>query len=680
MLDETRQSSATAQVSQSEISALQDRVQALMSSVEEKKNELKQLQADNKKAWEEQLRQNRAEVAEKENQLKTEIALRKIAQSNFDRLTKQTDSHIKDQQEKSNRQIESLHEQVAEAESEKTEAQNKVQKAMKDSEQAIKTTKDKHKAELGDLHRRLQDIESSRQQVVQQLKDAEKAAGKELHLRSEESKRLIELEQQRRIVVQQDLERLQNSIAGLSKGRSASADTTQTIKASQSQNTDSQFKRPRKKVDRQSQSVIQVPGTSSGHQRRTSQENHRGDEYSQGQYQAVFETFIDTGDDNAENHRFAPKPVPFSQFDNHGAVAERLDDGSGSPLSEPRSESDASKENVRIATPGALRGVREDSSILRELTVNATTPVRTEETPVRAPPQRDSSSLGRTDVLENPFEIYNSPNGEIEMPSLFRPQSNTASRRMAHDVPRQARDVPTTALSQSHHEGPQDMDTSFLKRQEPMRRSLIAEQPADFRREPAKGSDHSSTPDYVQGEPLQSQRVTTYGHRSSSRPNSGNSRRASSIVRATPAAEQHAFQTLQRSRSKQLKRPATPGTVPVNFTPRIKRLRTREERNYAEVSSQSDAQSGVTTQTMSRGPSVKASQSQSQAIKKSESQSQSVFKQSESQSQRANPNDVPLSTRARVGSSGGLKRATGRGGSSKGRKVNERYSTRFSQI
>ncbi|KAF2098331.1 hypothetical protein NA57DRAFT_77120 [Rhizodiscina lignyota] len=642
-LDANHQASVAAQTTRTEMNVLQDRIKSLQKGLDEKENELCESKEENKKVSEEQARQKRAEIAEMENQLKAEAAARKTAESNYDRLQKHIDNHVKEQEEKSTRQIEGLHQQIAETEREKNEIHNKLQKAMKDAEHAIKAASDKHKAEVGDLQRRLQESEGSRNQA------------------------------------EQDLRRLKDSVRGQLKEGPTSQAITETIKASESQNVDSQLRHPRKKVNRQNQSIIEVPRSSYGIQQLSSRTNAPRDEFSQGQYQDVFDTFIDAGDETIGQSQFASNPIPFSQFNNSKPLpATQEGASSSSPLSDARSISDpdASKENQRTHTPAALRG-RSEKRVLRELTVNATTPDRPEGTPVPMPPQRESSSLGRTQPLANPFDMYDSPGAGLEgleVPSLFRPQSNSASQ-IIHEHSRPTIYEDKMPHPQSQHglgeRGAHDMNTSLLQRHEPMRRSLIT-MPADARKVPA--TNNSSTPDYMQDSPLLSQKkATTYGHHSSSRPNSGPSRRGSTVARATPATEQHVEQTLRHSASKERKRRATAETVPAQFSPPAKRLRTREERDYAELSSQGSqagSQYAASTQTPSRSVSMKASQTQ-----------QPKFKTSQSQSQQKQLHDVPLSTRARIGSSNGPKQSAGRGGSNRGKKGtgNERYSARFSQ-
>lgn len=597
---------------------LQQEVHILTKHVEVKENEMRRIQADATIAAEEQNRRATKEMREKENLLTAEVKARQEAESCLSQFRLEMEQNLREDQEKHRQQLEGLHNQLAEAQDNRKSAEQRLQESREKAEEAIKTSSDKHKAEILDMKRRLQDNKTERQDDLRKAEEVKIASEEAMEIRIQEIVRELEQEKERRNAAESGMESLKDSLRGHLDSHPTLSQPQQPAPNQERPHPDTVFKKPRKKVDRQTQSVIEVqaPRSSRGSQMMISQQQFEPDFTVDDFDDSMFE--ITANESITDNH---------GSFEVNDTTTQAIEDKGflGSPSSQGLAIlHDSMKENDPPQLSPNTPRQRSQSTVLRELTVDATTPVQAEKSPApaRVLDIGDLSSSGMSEAVENPFEIYGSPGEGRAIPKLFRPPSNTSSKV-----------IRTASRNKS---------ASGYVLQNPRKLTTIPEGEQQLTpNEKEEQQDSASTPDYISASQTSTHRMTTYGQHPSQGSELVGGRSAPQSVMAPSST---AVRTAKRAAAMDLQ---TAGDSPPS-----KRLRSTTQGPFTQP--QPLLPSSLQSQSLNGGTSF-------------------------SQTQQGLLGAAPRSTRSKIGAAVPNTGATSKKGAANRRKSNKKYDERFSQ-
>lgn len=444
-------------------------------------------------ALEQRKRKSSEEIGRIRGRLTAAEAAKQEAESNVERLRKRTETILKEHQDKAARDNDGLHQQLAEADAARKESETNLQKVRRKAEDALKRQQEKNRADLGEFQRRVNEAEADKNEAEASIRrmrtDAEmelnrvrSASERERNLLVERARRAeADLEELKRNV-REDLEKrlAPKALPQLQSQRAQAGDGVRLESTSPDKDTGIPQK-PRRKVDRSSNSVISVPRSSQPFDNSLSRVSLRKEqqvqfgEYSSeplednslGEFEILDENGVSTVEPGANTERTRLESSLITTFQELNqsmsypstSLAVSQPRRASSPLSDVQSVSTPS--DVRIVeTPQDNRALPAEARVLRQLTIHATTPTR-------APPmgqltgRTQQSSLSSAATRDNPFFDFDRPKSQAP--------SNTASR-----------------MAPSTHQIP----------------SRPNSKPATF----------SSSPDFVQKDSAASHKVTTYGH------------------------------------------------------------------------------------------------------------------------------------------------------------------------
>ncbi|KAK3078531.1 hypothetical protein LTS18_007277, partial [Coniosporium uncinatum] len=473
-------------------SVTEEKIAALTDQLRVKDCEIERLRSDTDAQFASLEQKKSEEIAETKRLLDAAETAKKDNAASLDRYRTKTEMALKEQQNKATREKDDLHQQLAHAESVTKESERAMQKVRADTEDALRKQQEKSRADLGEYQRRLSEMEAAKTEVQATVDRIQE----ETERKWKQQEKAHELERQalreRALKAEASIQEYESTFQALSSRTSSQRPSNLASKeALPSQGPiqaesfgDQIFMRedtgsPQndlgrcEKLDENGVSLVRVPET---------------------QYEEV-----PTDEDEP------PKKIEtFKQFNRRvESVDHDLIDGSSSPLSDPET----------IATPppvrrGIVAGRQGESRALRELNIDATTPVRVAPPPGLAKRASDtSSSFGTSKPVINPFFDPERP--------FSRTHPNTASR-MAPTM--QRADAPGSthpSARQPNHHVERDSRPYGSASLYPQSESIMTNE-AESHLPPLSQSGQSSSPNYVDS--AVSQKVTTY-HRPNSRSN-----------------------------------------------------------------------------------------------------------------------------------------------------------------
>ena len=670
------------QIKSDEITKLNSGQAASMSKIETLEQSLDQAKA-NAIEYQERMRQLREyfnsellgkqsssneELRQAQDQIiATENAKREL-ESALDHSRKRAEAQIQEIQDKSNREKEDLQRQFAKAEAAEKRLKLEMEKIRTDAENAIKHQQERNRSDLGEIQRRLNESQalSDKAEATIQRFNSDNEVMLQKQIASE--KKCMDLEQ-RALQAESRLQSLKNDLRihlnqesmqhFEQQGASSQmgSESSQNVQSPRATAKADPFKKPRKKVDRQSNSVVSMGIT---YQNQTDPSRVRTDEYQHTQTLEVKE-FNETSDDHpglGENDLGV-----YERLDEYGVSAVRplasLNEAIQEPLLKSRPMMSFSQFNQslgRASTPQHERS----SSILSDLeTINTPEEYGIGSTPTHVPDLASTGGfqkpyIGSRTPSKVPLKPVCEPRGEQNafgsLPSVDNPffanidrpksQANTASR-MAPSMHHSGSSQPLAYHSQrsplvSNSAEPQEFETSDRN---PVSRLHLSSQ-----KETTVPLKNTSSPDYIYRGLSGFHRVTTYQH-SSSRPPSGTSQHAEpSIAKSIPGSS-----SIKRRSSTNQDEGA------------LEYKRARERYSHATEVSRGRITKSTIPETQSQEFRLKSGESQSVSIKASQSQPQELpIKTSQSQTQSLL--NIPSSSQSRIRSSTQVSRVSSSGG------------------
>jgi len=606
----------------------------------------------------------------------TENAKREL-ESALDHSRKRAEAQIREIQDKSNREKEDLQQQFAKAEAAEKRLELEIEKIRTDAENAVKHQQERNRSDLGEIQRRLnesqalsdeaeatiQRINSDNEVMLQkQIASEKKCTDLEQRALQAES-RLQSLKNDLRIHLNQEsMQRFEQQEASSQMG----SESSQNVQSPQAIAKADPFKKPRKKVDRQSNSVVSMGIT---YQDQMDPFRVRTDKYQHTQTLEVKE-FNETSDDNpglGENDLGV-----YERLDEYGVSAVQplasLNEAIREPLLKSRPMMSFSQFNQsldRASTPQHKRS----SSILSDLdTVSipeeygiGSTPTHVSNlvstcgvqkqsigsrTPSKVPlkpayePRGDQNAFGSLPSVDNPFFA------NIDRP---KSQANTASR-MAPSMHHSGSTFRASGFGSSQplayhsQRSPSVSNGAEPQKFETSDRNPVSRLHLSLQKETTVPLNNMSSPDYIYRGLSGFHRVTTY-RRSSSRPPSSTSQHAEpSIAKLTPGSS-----SIKRRSSTNQDEGA------------LEYKKARERYSQAVEGPRGRITKSTIPETQSQEFRLKPGESQSVSIKASQSQPQELpIKASQPQTQSLS--NIPSSSQSRIRSSTQVSRVSYGGG------------------
>lgn len=617
----------------------------------------------------EELRQAQGQI------IATENAKREL-ESSLDHSRKRAEAQIREIQDRSNCEKEDLQRQFAKAEAAEKRLESEIEKIRTDAENAIKHQQERNRSDLGEIQRRLNEsqalsdeaeatikrINSDNEVVLQkQIASEKKCTDLEKRALQAES-RLQSLKNDLRIHLNQESMQHFEQQASSQMG----SESSQNVQSPRAIAKADPFKKPRKKVDRQSNSVASMGIT---YQDQTDPSRVRTDKYQHTQTPEVKE-FNETSDDNPglrENDLGV-----YERLDEYGVSAIQplasLNEAIREPLLKSRPMMSFSQFNQSLGRASTPQHKRSSSTLSNLETVSIPEEYEIGSTPTHVPDLASTRGVQKPPIgsrtpskvpLKPAYELRGDQNTFGSLPSVDNPffanidrpksQANTASR-MAPSMHHSGSTFRASGFGSSQplayhsQRSPSVPNGAEPQKFETCDRNPVSRLHLSLQKETTVPLNNMSSPDYIYGGLSGFHRVTTYRH-SSSRPPSGTSQHAEpSIAKSTPGSS-----SIKRRSSTNQDEGA------------LEYKKAREKYSQAVEGSRGRITKSTITETQSQEFRLKPDESQSVSIKASQSKPRELPIEA-SRPQTQSLSNIPSSSQSRIRSSTQVSRVSSGGG------------------
>jgi len=611
-------------------SVTEEKVAALTDQLRVKDSKIERLRSDTDAQFASLEQKTSEEIAETKRLLEAAETAKKDSAASLDRYRTKAEMALKEQQNKATREKDDLHQQLAHVESVAKESERTMQKVRADTEDALRKQQEKSRTDLGEYQRRLSEMEAAKTEVEATIDRIQKETERKWVQQEKAHELKCEALRERALKAEASIQEYESTFQALSSRTSSQRPSNPASKeALPSPVPADQIKKPRRKVDRTSNSILEVSWSSHGFGLSNSaqkgpiraesfedqifvREDTGSSQNDLGRFEKLDEngvSLVQVPETQCEevqtDNKGPPKKIEtFKQFNRRvESVDHDLVNGSSSPLSDPET----------VATPPLVRrvvvaGRQGGSRVLRELNVDATTPVRVVPPPGLAKGACDtSSSFGTSKPVINPFFDPERP--------FSRTHPNTASRMAPTTQHGNAPSSTHPSARQSNHHVERDSRPYGNGSLYPQSESTMTNE-AETHLPPLSQNGQSSSPDYVDS--AVSQKITTY-HRPNSRSTSLDEQPMATCSDQAPAS------------ASSLKRRAS-----INRGEELERSK-RSKGTSSQASSQRNRADSRTSNRPLSGTRTVVEETQSQTYPQSQNSSQaSAFKSSQSQRQPLN--------------------------------------------